>query len=250
MSVLAPHLTNLQKASETAKVLPHSIIIAGVAAARSVLSEQQIENGVVLIDIGGATTNVAIYEEGDLQFTAVIPIGGVNITNDLAIGLKTDPEIAEKLKLEHASAVTRKEPSGISIKHSGEIHSFNTSDIDEIVEARLEEIFEAVNHELKRAGRAGKLPSGAVLTGGTAQLKGIAEYAKEALGLAARVGIASGYGGVADGIDKPQFATVIGLMLIDAEGGGATKHNDKSRGKGAISKGFGTLSKLFGRSRA
>ncbi len=250
VSVLAPHLTNLQKASETAKVLPHSIIIAGVAAARSVLSEQQIENGVVLIDIGGATTNVAIYEEGDLQFTAVIPIGGVNITNDLAIGLKTDPEIAEKLKLEHASAVTRKEPSGISIKHSGEIHSFNTSDIDEIVEARLEEIFEAVNHELKRAGRAGKLPSGAVLTGGTAQLKGIAEYAKEALGLAARVGIASGYGGVADGIDKPQFATVIGLMLIDAEGGGATKHNDKSRGKGAISKGFGTLSKLFGRSRA
>ncbi len=250
VSVLAPHLTNLQKASETAKVLPHSIIIAGVAAARSVLSEQQIENGVVLIDIGGATTNVAIYEEGDLQFTAVIPIGGVNITNDLAIGLKTDPEIAEKLKLEHASAVTRKEPSGISIKHGGEIHSFNTSDIDEIVEARLEEIFEAVNHELKRAGRAGKLPSGAVLTGGTAQLKGIAEYAKEALGLAARVGIASGYGGVADGIDKPQFATVIGLMLIDAEGGGATKHNDKSRGKGAISKGFGTLSKLFGRSRA
>ena len=250
VSVLAPHLTNLQKASETAKVLPHSIIIAGVAAARSVLSEQQIENGVVLIDIGGATTNVAIYEEGDLQFTAVIPIGGVNITNDLAIGLKTDPEIAEKLKLEHASAVTRKEPSGISIKHSGEIHSFNTSDIDEIVEARLEEIFEAVNHELKRAGRAGKLPSGAVLTGGTAQLKGIAEYAKEALGLAARVGIASGYGGVADGIDKPQFATVIGLMLIDAEGGGATKHNDKSRGKGAISKGFGVISKLFSRSRA
>ncbi len=250
VSVLAPHLTNLQKASETAKVLPHSIIIAGVAAARSVLSEQQIENGVVLIDIGGATTNVAIYEEGDLQFTAVIPIGGVNITNDLAIGLKTDPEIAEKLKLEHASAVSRKESSGISIKHGGEIHSFNTSDIDEIVEARLEEIFEAVNHELKRAGRAGKLPSGAVLTGGTAQLKGIAEYAKEALGLAARVGIASGYGGVADGIDKPQFATVIGLMLIDAEGGGATKHGDKSRGKGAISKGFGVISKLFSRSRA
>ncbi len=250
VSVLAPHLTNLQKASETAKVTPHSIIIAGVAAARSVLSEQQIENGVVLIDIGGATTNVAIYEEGDLQFTAVIPIGGVNITNDLAIGLKTDPEIAEKLKLEHASAVSRKESSGISIKHSGEIHSFNTSEIDEIVEARLEEIFEAVNHELKRAGRAGKLPSGAVLTGGTAQLKGIADYAKESLGLAARVGIASGFGGVADGIDKPQFATVIGLMLIDAEGGGATKHNEHSRGKGVISKGFGALSKLFGRSRA
>ena len=250
VSVLTPHLLNLQKATESAKVSPHSIIIAGVAAARAVLTETQIENGVVLIDIGGATTNIAIYEEGDLQFTAVVPIGGVNITNDLAIGLKTDPEIAEKLKLEHASALSRRDKSGVSLKHDGEIFSFEISDIDEIVEARLEEIFEAINKELKRAGRAGKLPSGAVLTGGTAGLKGIADYAKESLGLAARVGIASGYGGVADGIDKPEFATVLGLMLIDAEVGGVTKHGNKAKGKGALSHGMGMLSRLMGRFRA
>jgi cell division protein FtsA len=249
VSVLIPHLANLQKATESAKVAPNAIIVAGVAAAKSVLTEQQIENGVALIDIGGATTNIAIYEEGDLQYAAVVPIGGINITNDLAIGLKTDPEIAEHVKIEHASAVSR-DNSSVSIKYDGEIYSFETSDIDEIVEARLEELFEAINRELKRAGRAGRLPSGAVITGGTAQLKGITEYVKESLGLAAKIGVPSGYGGVADGIDKPQFATALGLMLIDAEGAVEIKHNSKAKGKNAINNGMGMLSKLLGRFRA
>ncbi len=251
ISVLGPHLSNLQKAAESAKVMPRSIIVSGIAAAKSVLKEQQLENGVALIDIGGSTTNIAIYEEGDLQFVSVIPIGGINITNDLAIGLKTDPEIAEKLKLEHASALNRGESSGVSIKYDGGIVSFNVSEIDEIVEARLEEIFESINRELKRAGRAGKLPSGVVLTGGTANLKGIAEYAKESLGLAARVGVTSGYAGVADGIDKPQYATALGLMLIDSESGGqSVGRNAKSGGKNLISDGIGAISRLFGRFKA
>lgn len=247
VSVLAPHLANLQKAAETAKVATHSIVVAGVAAARSVLSEQQIENGVALIDIGGSTTNLAVYEEGDLQFAAVIPIGGVNITNDLAIGLKTDPEIAEKLKIEHASAMPSSEAIEVSIEHDKQTYSFQINEIDEIVEARLEEIFEAINKELKRAGRAGKLPSGVVLVGGTAQLNGIAEYAKKSLGLAVRIGTASGYGGVADNIDKPQFATVLGLMLIDAEYNGIPKSNDSQMGKKALSNGAGMISKFLGR---
>lgn len=250
ISVLAPHLANLQKAAESAKVSARSIVVAGIAAARAVLTEQQIENGVVLIDIGGSTTSVAVYEEGDLRFASVIPIGGISITNDLAIGLKTDPEIAEKLKVEHASAIVRGDSSGVSIKHSGEIHSFNISEIDDIVEARLEEIFEAVNRELKRAGCAGKLPSGAVITGGTAKLKGIAEYAKEALGLAARVGIPTGYAGVADGIDQPQFAVALGLMLIDAEaGGGASGFHSKFIGKNTLSSGLSIISKIMKRFR-
>ncbi|MFZ2125417.1 MAG: cell division protein FtsA [Candidatus Saccharimonadales bacterium] len=250
ISVLAPHLANLQKAAESAKVSARSIVVAGIAAARAVLTEQQIENGVALIDIGGSTTNVAVYEEGDLKFASVIPIGGVNITNDLAIGLKTDPEIAEKLKVEHGSAIIRGDSSGVSIKHGGDIHSFSTSEIDDIVEARLEEIFEAVNRELKRAGRAGKLPSGAVITGGTAKLKGIAEYAKEALGLAARVGVPTGYAGVADGIDQPQFATALGLMLIDAEaGGGVSGFHSKSIGKNTLSSGLNIISKIMKRFR-
>jgi cell division protein FtsA len=248
VSVLTPHLSNLQKVAESAKVIPNSIIIAGVAAARSVLNEKQIENGVALIDIGGATTNIAIYEEGDLQFAAVIPIGGNNITNDLAIGLKTDPEIAEKLKIEHASALSRGDMSGISLENNGDIYSFTTTDIDEIVEARLEELFEAINHELKRAGRAGKLPSGAVLSGGTANLKGIADYAKESLGLAVRIGVVSGYGGIADDIEKPQFATAVGLMLIDADSSIASKRSGKNGGKNNLLSKFGLFSKLIRRS--
>lgn len=241
ISVLLPHLTNLQKTAESAKVVPNSIIVSGVAAAKAVLNEQQIENGVAVIDIGASTTNIAIYEEGDLQYAGVVPIGGINITNDLAIGLKTDPEIAEKIKIEHASAIHRHDSSGISLKHNGEIYNFETSEIDEIVEARLEELFEAINKELKRAGKLGRLPSGVVITGGSSQLKGIADYAKEALGLASRIGKTSGYGGVADDIEKPIFATAIGLMLMDAEN--MTKPSDKDK----ISKNnsvFGGVSKI------
>lgn len=245
VSVLAPHLVNLQKAAEQAKVQPKGIIVAGVAAARAVLSEQQIENGVALIDLGGTTTNLAIYEEGDLQYTAVIPIGGVNITNDLAIGLKTDPEVAEKVKLEHASAVPRGEKSGISIKNGGEVYNFQIDEIDEIVEARLEEIFEAVQHELKKAGRAGKLPAGVVLTGASANLKGMTDYARHFLGLAVRIGKPSGFGGVADEIEKPQFATAIGLMLLDSENASSTHSHHKAGDTLKSAQGF--FSKLFKR---
>jgi cell division protein FtsA len=247
VSGLTPYLVNVQKAAETAKVEPHAVVVTAVAAARAVLGEQQLENGVAVIDMGSATTSIAVYEEGDLQYTGVIPIGGVNITNDLAIGLKTDPEIAEKIKLEHASATPRKDNAGISLKHSGDIHSFQVNDIDEIVEARLEEIFEAIQHELKKAGRAGKLPSGVILTGGGAQLKNVVDYAKQSLGLAAKIGKPTGYGGVADGIEKPSFATAIGLMLIDAQRiavGGPNKKNTVS-----IKAAGGIVSKLFARFR-
>lgn len=249
VSALAPHLANLQKSAEMAKVAPHTITPAVLAAARAVLTEQQIENGVAVIDLGGATTSVAVFEEGDLQFVAVIPLGGSNISNDLAIGLKTDPEIAEKVKLSHAVATPRSDNEGISVKHDDEIYNFETSDIDEIVEARLEEIFDAIQKELKKIGRAGKLPSGVVLTGGTANLKGITQYAKDKLGLAARVGKASGYGGVVEDIDQPQYATAVGLMLTDVHGTQSATHhaNTKGNGKAAIKNVGGMVSKFLDR---
>ena len=250
ISGLTPYLVNVQKAAETAKVHPNSVVATAVAAARAVLGEQQLENGVAIIDMGGATTSIAVYEEGDLQYTGVIPIGGTNITNDLAIGLKTDPEVAEKIKLEHASAVIRKEEAGVSLKHDGEVLTFRTSDIDEIVEARLEEIFEAIQQQLRQAGRAGKLPSGVVLTGGGAQLKHIAEYAKNFLGLAARVGKPTGYGGVADDIEKPSFATAIGLMLFDAERIAINNRGKNKKSSHTIKDAQGLLTKLFARFKA
>ncbi len=248
ISALTPYLVNVQKAAESAKVISHTVVPSVIAAARAVLGEQQLENGVAVIDLGGATTGVAVYEEGDLQYAGVIPIGGNNITNDLAIGLKTDPEIAEKIKREHASATIREADSGVSIKHDGDILTFSTKDIDEIVEARLEEIFESVQHELKKAGRAGKLPSGVVLTGGGAQLKHMTDYAKQYLGLAARVGKPTGYGGVAENIEQPSYATAIGLMLIDAERAGKSSTSKKSPLNVKGAQGF--LSKIFTRFKA
>ncbi len=247
VSALTPYLVNVEKAADSAQVQPHSIIPTAVAAARAVLNEQQRENGVAVIDLGGSTTSIAVYEEGDLQYVGVVPIGGINLTNDLAIGLKTDPEIAEEVKLKHACAVSHSDAAGVSVKHDGEIHTFKTEEINEITEARLEEIFDGVQFHLKKAGRAGTLPGGVVLVGGGAKLKHITEYAKEALGLAARLGHPAGFGGVAEDIDKSEFATAIGLMLIDAEqsshnkpkGGGKFKTPSAKNLKGRVSKALG-----------
>lgn len=245
ISALTPYLVNVQKSAESAQVQPNSIIATSMAAARAVLGEQQLENGVAVIDMGGTTTSVAVYEEGDLQYVGVVPIGGVNITNDLAIGLKTDPEIAEKIKIEHASAVTRETSTSVSVKNDGQIFSFTTDDIDEIVEARLEEIFEGIEKELKKAKRAGRLPSGVVFTGAASQLKHLPEYAKATLGLAARLGQPTGYGGVADDIDKSAFATAIGLMLIDAERGSQAQAKGGKFKPPSVKNVKGGVSKIF-----
>lgn len=218
VSALAPHLHNLQKSADIAKVDAHTIVPSVVASARAVLKEQQMENGVAVIDIGAATTGVAVFEEGDLQYVGVIPVGSANITNDLAIGLKTDPEVAEQVKLVHAGAVTAAREGGVSVTVNDENHTFSQTDIDEIVDARLEELFESIQAELKKAGRAGQLPSGVVLVGGGANLKHLTDYAKEKLGLAARIGKVTGLGGAVDTIEHPEYAAACGLMLVDGIG--------------------------------
>ena len=215
VSGLLPHITNLQKLAEMAKVEVSSVVPAVLASAQAVLTENQRENGVAVLDIGAATTGVVVFEEGDLQYLSVIPLGGQNVTNDLAIGLRTDPEIAESVKLAHARFGGKK-LGKVETKHEKKTYSFEQSEIDEIVGARYEEIFEAVAKELKKAGRAGKLPSGAVLTGGGANTKGLVDFTKEQLGVAARLGKPSEYGGASNEIKGPEFSAAAGLMLIDA----------------------------------
>ena len=215
VSGLLPHITNLQKLAEMAKVEVSSVVPAVLASAQAVLTENQRENGVAVLDIGAATTGLAVFEEGDLQYLSVIPLGGQNVTNDLAIGLRTDPEIAESVKLAHARFGGKK-LGKVETKHEKKTYSFEQSEIDEIVGARYEEIFEAVAKELKKAGRAGKLPSGAVLTGGGANTKGLVDFTKEQLGVAARLGKPSEYGGASNEIKGPEFSAATGLMLIDA----------------------------------
>ncbi len=218
VSALMPPYVNVQKAAENASVQPHNTVVSVVAAARTVLSEQQIENGVAVIDFGAATTGLAIFEEGDLQYTAVVPIGSNNITNDLAIGLRTDPEVAEQVKLLYASALPHPEPRTVTVKVGGDSHQFATTDIDEIVEARLDEIFEHLDEEFQKAGRKGKLPNGVVIVGGGANLRHLADYAKARLQLAVKKGEPKGFGGVAEQLADPAYAAAVGLMVIDSEG--------------------------------
>lgn len=248
VSAMTPLVVNLQKSAEMANVNPAGLVPAVMAAAKAVLQEGQIENGVAVIDLGGSTTSVAVFEEGDLQYVGVVPMGGVNITNDLAIGLKTDPSIAEQVKLSHADLSEAHSDGAVNVKVDKEIFTFDATDVREIVEARLEEIFELVNKELKRAGKAGQLASGVVLTGGTANIKGVTDYAKSQLGLAARVGKSTGCAGVADHIETPQFATAIGLMLMDAES--VPVHGHKKSGGGSrqlVAKTGGIVSKFLAR---
>lgn len=243
VSGLLPHITNLQKLAEMAKVEVSSVVPAVLASAQAVLTENQRENGVAVLDIGAATTGVAVFEEGDLQYLSVIPLGGQNVTNDLAIGLRTDPEIAESVKLAHARFGGKK-LGKVETKHEKKTYSFEQSEIDEIVGARYEEIFEAVAKELKKAGRAGKLPSGAVLTGGGANTKGLIDFTKEQLGVAARLGKPSEYGGASNEIKGPEFSAAAGLMLIDAASG-VSYAKSPQNAKKAAQKAGGFLRGIF-----
>jgi len=257
ITALAPHVKNLEKACEMTETSIGNVMLAGLASARAALTDQQMENGVLLVDMGSSTTNVVVFDEGDLIHVAVLPVGGNNITNDLAIGLKVDLDVAEKVKIEHAVAhsdLRRGKEDRVTVTVDGTKHQFETADIDLIVDARLEEIFEQVTAELKKVGRVAKLPGGVVLVGGGAELRGLADYAKQALSLSARVGKPSGLGGVGDEVSNPSYATAVGLMLSDlTKSGNDNQSNDgKKNGKhdSLLQSISGKLTGIFGKVRS
>lgn len=215
------HIKNLTKGLYGANIDPEDLILEVLAAAKAVLDKRQKELGVVVVTIGGSTTSLAVFEEGDLIHTAILPIGGGHITNDIAIGLRTSIDIAEKIKLAYGSAMTegidRREEIDLAEVDDHEEGVVLRHHIVEIIEARLEEIFSMVQKELKAIGKAGLLPAGVVLTGGGAELPQIVECAKECLGLPATVGSPVRLGGILDKIDRPSFATAVGLILWSAE---------------------------------
>lgn len=210
----SPTLKSVTTALERAHITANHLTVSSLAAAEAVLNRQQKESGTVLLDIGAGTTNLVVVEDGEIQHVAVLPIGGINITNDLAIGLKTDLDIAEAVKIKHATLETPKYDT-VKVHIDGKDHSFTKSDIHMITEARVDELFDFVEKELKKIGKSKKLPGGVVLVGGTAKLPGLADFAKEKLQLAARVGVLQPLSGLADAIDDPAYATAIGLMQLD-----------------------------------
>jgi cell division protein FtsA len=210
-----PAIKNLDRSIYQAGIEIQGQVLVPLAAARAVLTKRQKELGVAVIDIGGGTTGIAIYEEGDVLYSSVIPVGAGHITNDLAIGLKTDVDVAEKIKLKyvraHASKVNMAEK--IRIEELGEDVVVARRELQNIAGARLEEIFHLVRAELKKVGKDHLLPGGVVLTGGGAKMVGIEELARELLDLPAIVGKPEGFTGIVDRINDPAFAAPVGLML-------------------------------------
>lgn len=215
VTAATPNLRSLDMTLEKVGVRAQNHTVSGLAAAEAVLSREQKEAGTVLIDIGAGTTNLAILEEGEVQHVAVLPIGGQHLTNDLAIGLKTDLDVAEAAKVHHASLKSSGGKRNLRLKVNGKDYSFKSEDIEMITEARVEEILEYVNKELAKIHRAQKLPGGAVLVGGTSKLPGIADFAREHLQIAARVGRLQTLAGLVDTVDDPSYFTAVGLMLLD-----------------------------------
>lgn len=209
-------IQNLTKCVEGAGVQVDDIVLECIASATSVLEEQERQQGVALVDIGGSTTSIAVYDEGSVAHTACLPIAGSHLTHDLARVLRCPWESAEQVKCTVGAAFA--DPTMAS--ETVEIQAFGTQStkhvplghICEILQARTEEILEMVALELKRVGYLDRLAAGLVLTGGTSQLRGLPEVAESRLGIPARLGRPHGYSGLSDLIGTPAFATSIGLV--------------------------------------
>lgn len=231
VTVPTPALRNLERAISQAGIMIQGRVLSPLAAGRAVLSKRQKELGVALVDIGAGTTGVAVFEGGEVYSSAILPIGAGHITNDLAIGLRTDLDTAEKIKVSHIKAHF---PKGVPDEKlhleelGGDDQLIDRAHLQHIAGARLEELFGLIKDELQRVGRDGRLAGGVVLTGGGAKLKGIEDYARGALNLPVSIGKPQGFAGLSEQIGDPAYATAVGLMLENAnyavyEGGANAK---------------------------
>ncbi len=231
ISGLTPSVDALGRAMAAANLRVLRFMPTAVAAARAVLTEKQMENGACVIDFGASTTSVAVYDEGDLQYVAVVPAGANNITKDLAISLELNTDAAEEIKLRFVTADFTETGKEISMRHNGETINFNKDEVNVVVKERLIDIFAHVYEHLEKAGYAQKLPEGAVIVGAGANMKGLAGFAKDQLKMATRIGVpGAGLAGVIEDIEKPEYATAVGLALSMADDGrfsGADDDSDK-----------------------
>jgi len=243
LCVFSPYFIKLTQAVLNAKLQINDVVPSVLAAANAVLTPQQKELGVALIDIGAATTSLAVFEEGELMHLAVFPIGSANITNDIAIGLKTDVAIAESIKKQHGTCMfaktdkDKKDQSrkNIEVFDKSSSLNFTKKNLVDIIEPRVFEILDLVQKELKKINRQELLPGGVVLTGGGAKIPKIKELTKETLKLACEIGSPKGIEGVQD---DPALATVVGLTLEGVD-------FDEEEGILGLTKGWGSKARKW-----
>jgi cell division protein FtsA len=246
---LSSQVKNLTKTVFRTGLGIEDLVVSVLADAEACLSKRQKELGVVLVNLGHSTTSIAVFEEGDIVITAVLPIGSVHITNDIAIGLRTSLDIAESIKLEYGNA----NPNIFGKKEEIDLNEFDEKEegkvslryVSEIIEARLQEIFEMIDKRLIAIGRSGLLPAGVVLTGGGAKMPGILDVAKKEFRLPASLGFPQNLKTAIDKVNDLSFSTAFGLALWGYElekqkSGNKGSKNIHSDGKNNIAK------KIFG----
>ncbi|HPY08662.1 MAG: cell division protein FtsA [Patescibacteria group bacterium] len=220
---LSTQIKNLSRAIYRTGLEIEAIVLAPIAAAEAVISPKQKELGTALINLGSSTTSIAVYEERNLIHTASLPIGAEHITADVAIGLRCPINLAERIKREYGSAniiTGRGQDDEIDVSDlvkeedvNDDISVISRKYVSEIINARVEEIFEKVDLEFKKIDRSGMLPAGVIFVGGGAELDGLVESAKKKLRLPAAVGVVKNVNVVIDKVKNPEFLTALGLVI-------------------------------------
>lgn len=216
VTAATPSIQNIIKCAERCDLHVSEVVLQPLASADAVLSEDEKEIGVALIDIGGGTADIIVYVDGAVVHTSVIPIGGINFTNDVATGLRTPMAEAERLKIKYGCASTNmvEEEETIEVPSVGgrAPRTLPRRVLCDIIEPRAEEIFAACRHVIAETGFGDMLAAGVVITGGTTLLDGMPELAEQVLGLPVRRGAPSGIGGLIDVVRSPAYATGVGLV--------------------------------------
>jgi len=217
----ATAVQNLSKCVQRADIRIDELVCASLASADAVLTDTEKELGVAMADFGAGTIDLALFIDGSPFHTAVLPLGGNNVTNDIAIGLKTSLAAAEDLKIRHGTA----DPTGVAEDEQVDVEGIGEGDattasrreLAEIIEARMREVFEKIGAEIEKAGYKGMLPAGLVLSGGAAQLAGSARLGREVLEMPVRVAGPSGVSGLTDHLLTPAYSTSLGLLMWGAQ---------------------------------
>ena len=211
------HVKNIEKCVDQAGVDIDDLVPSTIGASEAVLTKRQKELGVVVMDIGAGCTSLTVFEEGTILHSVCIPLGGESVTSDIAIGLRTSVDTAEKIKIEFGSVLPEEIPEREMIDLST-VSKIDTQTVSkkymaEIMQARYYEIFSLVNEELKRIGRAGMLPAGALLTGAAVKAPGVLDLSRDVLGLPVQMGFPTDIGGVIEKVDDPAYATALGTLV-------------------------------------
>ncbi len=215
ITAASPAIANLTKCADEVGLQVEEFVLNSLAAAEAVLTPAEKDMGVIVADIGGGTTDIALFADGAAWHTKTLPIGGFHITNDIAIGLRVPFEVGEEIKHKYGDCRPEQIPASTTFTvepFSGDKIHVGHRDLAQVVEARVEEIFQLVLEAIKESGFSGLLPAGIVLTGGGAQLRGITEVAQKVLGISARVAAPRNLKGLVDNLNSPAYAASIGLI--------------------------------------